>query len=187
MVHQRGFPCALIAQGEVTRLVPDEREDETQNCKCLGKCQAHEGEWLQLVLEFRLACDTLDEGSEHEAHANTTTDGGETVADGVEVSGDLHDFPFTVSAVCELVLGIRGQGRMVFLITFRYKAVCWLMLVGFRDRALDIHRGQQGKDVCLQNHDEDLEEEHTYCTDEDEHTEWISVPLTHLQEHEVHR
>ena len=89
------FPCALIAQGEVTRLVPDEREDETQNCKCLGKCQAHEGEWLQLVLEFRLACDTLDEGSEHEAHAKTTTDGGEALDCAInvtEVKALTHDF-----------------------------------------------------------------------------------------------
>src|SRR5665647_3620876 len=67
----------------------DEGEHQTEDGQRLGQGEAQDGDGLQHAAGLGLTGDAVDVGREDQADTDTRTDGGEAVADEVEVSG--HD------------------------------------------------------------------------------------------------
>src|SRR6478735_11679686 len=97
-------------------LLENESEDQAQDGECFGQGQAKECDRLQDALGFRLACNAVDVGSEHETHTDTTADSREAIADEVEgaVDGAFHFFSFQDATYVAGCLGcfIPARGRL---------------------------------------------------------------------------
>lgn len=73
----------------LTRSLEDECSDEAEECEDLDECQTEEHQGLQTTAKFRLAGGALDRLTDQDAQTDARTNGCKTVADDVQVAGNL--------------------------------------------------------------------------------------------------